>query len=64
MDCVECGETLRSGDEIVVELSGIYDDVIDIESMLSEGDLAFTGQVIHVKCKEGALTKGESKCTP
>ena len=52
MYCVECGETLRSGDEVTAELKGIYDDTISIESMLSRGDLAFNGYIAHKKCKK------------
>ena len=51
MRCITCNVDLRNGDEVVVELSGIYDDDLDIESMLSEKELYFTGGIIHKKCE-------------
>ena len=57
MICVKCERSLVSGDKVVVHLSGIYDDAISIEGMLSREDIVFNGHIVHKKCKiaEGDL---------
>ena len=57
MTCVKCNMPLSAGDEIVVELTGIYDDVFSIENMLAKGDISFRGHIIHEKCKQKSIVE-------
>ena len=61
MICVKCERLLVSGDKVVVYLSGIYDDAISIEDMLSRKDIVFNGHIVHKKCK---LLKGDLNVLP